>query len=326
MSMFHIPPPNKFDFYMDRTGSSPVQGKVNLPCTSFATASLFNYDPVPSDFIPFTLNGTTLWLLNPCKLHNHNPASVDPILTFYISDAKYYELSMPPAPMGEYKDLIYNPLKDCGLQLEAWTAKAMKCTEHIGLTCSWNFPKPHLKDQEDVELWTFKNLWGIDDGSDDFDNEYLDLVNHSLIGLYRFFRGMPDEPSSLVRIPVCEWTPFEPPKLDNFVTFAFAHLIPPVPGLQDITFAQYLRTLSLRDTSQPTGTNQKDLASAYSICCTLASNRQVSLNFGQAKTSPNEYLTCQAKGVGDQEWTLNGKVTISSEAVINQEWDYEKRK
>ncbi|KAF8507726.1 hypothetical protein BU17DRAFT_71079 [Hysterangium stoloniferum] len=129
MLMFYIPPPNEFDFYMDRTGSSPVQGKVNLPHTSFAMASLFNYYPVPSDFIPFTLNGTTLWFLDPCKCkalfnrhfnncrfiitaaHNHNPASIDPILTFYISHAKYYELSMPPAPMGEYKDLIYNPLK-----------------------------------------------------------------------------------------------------------------------------------------------------------------------------------------------------------------------
>ncbi|KAF8526351.1 hypothetical protein BU17DRAFT_83205 [Hysterangium stoloniferum] len=200
MSMFYIPPPNEFDFYIDQIGSSPVQGKVNLPRTLFATASLFNYNPVPSDFIPFTLNGTTLWFLDPHKCealfnrhfdnchfiitaaHNHNPASVDPILTFYISDAKYYELSMPPAHMGEYKDLIYNPLKvslplndlktlirdyqDCGLQLEPRRCLSYALDENFS-----------LKDQEDVELWTFKNLWGIDDGSDDSDSSLPELIS-----------------------------------------------------------------------------------------------------------------------------------------------------
>ncbi|KAF8509979.1 hypothetical protein BU17DRAFT_70219 [Hysterangium stoloniferum] len=84
-----------------------VDGKVNLPRTSFSTTSLFNYNPVPSGFIPFTLNGTTLWFLDPHKCealfnrhfdncrfvitaaHNHYSASVDPILTFHISDTKY---------------------------------------------------------------------------------------------------------------------------------------------------------------------------------------------------------------------------------------------
>ncbi|KAF8508446.1 hypothetical protein BU17DRAFT_70811 [Hysterangium stoloniferum] len=266
MSMFYIPPPNKFDFYMDRTGSSPVQGKVNgsspvqgkvngsspvqgkvnLPRTLFAMASLFNYDPVPSNLIPFTLNGTTLWFLDPRKCealfnrhfdncrfvitaaYNHNPASIDPILTFYICQ--------PPAEQSENPHMrlsgSWTPTR--GVDGQGNETQSASVQPALGIS-----PRPSdayaldenfsLKDQEDVELWTFKNIWGIDDGSDDFDNEYLDLVNHSLIGLYCFFRGMPDEPSSLGSHKQGDFYP-TPPSTPSSSNTAFssinANLIP----------------------------------------------------------------------------------------------------
>jgi hypothetical protein len=65
--MIPIAKPSEFDFLLEKIGLLVVQRSPELPRTSYPTDSLFNYDPVISDFMQFSLNGQEYYFLDPRK-------------------------------------------------------------------------------------------------------------------------------------------------------------------------------------------------------------------------------------------------------------------